>query len=106
MESHARQSWPLSAEVLYSTLPVERLVEIARFFRIPLPDDADWNAVHACLLSAPAPDAVRVLHLLTRRELGAVCRLADIADDGPTQRVLAQLLPLCVPAPSGRQPRA
>jgi hypothetical protein len=79
------------------TLPIGRLVAIASHFRIPLAEDPSWNIANAVLLADPAMQAVPLLKLLSRTELGAMCRLAMIRDEGPTQGVLASLLPLCKP---------
>ena len=99
-----RQSWPISPESIARTLPVARLAEVAAHFRIVIPADASWITARDALLSEPAAHAVALLHLLSRRELGEICRATAVRDQGPTQDVLAQLLPLCVPSPGG--PRA
>lgn len=54
--------------------------------------------VNEALLREPVMQAVPLLYLLTDRELRRICQLVEIGADGPTQRVLAQLLPLCQPS--------
>lgn len=90
----------MTVQMILRTLPVARMMDVALHFRITLSPTSKWTEFNTALLADPSIRAVQVLHLLTRFELGAVCRLTHISDEGPTQSVLAQLLPLCQPSAS------
>jgi hypothetical protein len=92
------QSWPLSPSVVLRSLTVERLIEIAAHFDVAVPPYPSWDQVCWQLESEPAVHSVALLHVLTRRELGEVCRQVNVHDSGPTQDVLARLFPLCKPS--------
>lgn len=102
MQGRSDEDWPITAEIIVRTLPISRLVEIATQFRIPLTEAPTWAEVSSALLADRALQAVPLIHLLSRRELGALCQTVSIRDEGPTQSVLAQLTPLCRPSPHGQ----
>jgi hypothetical protein len=80
-----------------------RMVDLATHFRLVVAPNSRWEEFNAALLASPGVHAVQLLNLLTRFELGAVCRMSHVSDEGPTQSVLSQLLPLC--KPSANAPR-
>lgn len=92
------QLWPISPDAITELLPVTRLVELARHFRVQVERTSTWSTVRFALLAQRGVDAVPLLHLLRRRELSDLCRVMGFGDYGPTQLVLAQLLPLCRPS--------
>jgi hypothetical protein len=98
MHSDPGQLWPITVQTILRTLPVARMVDLATHYHIALSPDSRWEEFNAALLADRAVHTVPVLHLLTRFELGAVCRMSHISDEGPTQSVIAQLLPLCKPS--------
>lgn len=100
--SHASpQRWPITPEAILRTLAVSRLLELATHFRTPCAANAKWATVNATLLANPHAQAIPLLHQLKRNEIDEICRLAQIQSTGTTQRILAQLLPLCQPSPRG-----
>jgi hypothetical protein len=98
MQVQPPRGWPITAEIILRTLPMARLVEIAFHFRIPLQTSPTWAVASTTLLADPAAQAVPLIYLLSRRELGAICQITSTHDEGPTQTVLARLLPLCLPS--------
>ncbi|HLO39953.1 MAG TPA: hypothetical protein VK176_02950 [Phycisphaerales bacterium] len=103
MQGDEAQKWPVTVTLIIQILPVNRMAEVASHFRIRVTNTSSWESLQRALLADPAVTSVPLLHLLSRREIGDVCRLVEVTDEGPTQMVLAQLLPLCPPTPARDQ---
>jgi hypothetical protein len=94
------QRWPITPSVVIEQLSTERLERIARHFRLGGEPGASWERVREAILAEPAAHAIALLHLISRRELSDLCRRVGVDEQGPTQDVLARLLPLCPPTPT------
>jgi hypothetical protein len=83
------------------SLGFSRIEQIAQHFRLLIAPGSSWEHACAQVLQEPAAHPVALLHQLAPRELAGVCRRAGVSDEGPTQDMLARLIPLCSPSSGG-----